>query len=208
MRRRTALTLGTGMLPLLAVACAVMSKERRALGNASAWIHGVSSVPDSVRLYMAANRWATDMIEDALLGRRRAPDWFDTTFAVYWLSDSGRRKYLRTLRHFAGHPNENVASFAIYGLVRYSGDRAVRARLLEVDRTASKRVRNSMAGMLALANDSSARNLLGAISLRDLSPYTIEIIERVLSAPPLPAGNFRWPCLPAAPEPWTGQCPR
>ena len=208
MRHRTALTLGTGILPLLAAACALLSEERRALGNASSWHHGVGSIPDSVRLYMAANRWATDRIEDALLGRLRGPDWFDTTFAVYWLSDSGRRKYLRTLRRFAGHPDDDVATVAIYGLVRYSGDRAVRERLLELDRTASRIVRNNMASMLALANDSSARGLLGAISLRDLAPYTIEIIEKTLSAPPRPAGNFRWPCLPEVPAPWTGQCQR
>jgi hypothetical protein len=203
---RTALTLAAGLLPML-VACALMREDRRALGNASRWQHGVGSVPDSVRVYMAANRWATDRIEDALVGRLRAPDWFDTVFAVYWLSDSGRRKYLRTLRHFAGHPDLSVASFAIYGLARHAGDPAVRARLLEVDRTAPETVRNNMAGMLALVNDSSARGLLGLINRRALRPYTIEIVERALSTSPLPAGKTRWPCLPAAPQPWTGQCP-
>jgi hypothetical protein len=207
MMRRTALTLGSGLLPML-VACALMREERRALGNASRWHHGVSSVPDSVRLYMAANRWATDMIEDALLGRRRAPDWFDTVFAVYWLSDSGRRKYLRTLRRFARHADRDVATFAIYGLARHAGDPAVRARLLEVDATAPIEVRYNMVASLALVNDSSARSLLRAISRRDLRPDAIRIIERALSSPPLPAGKGRWPCMPAAPVPWTGQCPR
>ena len=105
--RRSALVLGAGLLPMV-VACA-LREGRRALENASHWPHGASSVPDSVRLYMAADRWATDMIEDALRGRRRAPEWFDMVFAGYWLSDRGRRKYLRTLRHFAAHPDDDVA---------------------------------------------------------------------------------------------------
>jgi hypothetical protein len=205
--RRAALTLRAGLLPML-VACALMREERRALGNASRWHHGMSSVPDSVRLYMAANRWATDMIEDALLGRRRAPDWFDTATAVYWLSDSGRRKYLRTLRRCAGRADLDVASFAIYGLARHAGDPAVRARLLEVDATAPRMVRTNMAGSLAIVNDSGARSLLRVLSGRDLPPETIRMIERVLRTPPLPAGKGRWPCMPPAPVPWTGQCPR
>ena len=205
--RRATLTLAAGLLPML-VACAFMRGQTRTLGNASRWQHGVTSVPDSVRVYMAANRWATDRIEDALLGRVRGPDWFDTVFAVYWLSDSGRRKYLRTLRRFAGHPDLSVASFAIYGLARHAGDPAVRARLLEVDRTAPETVRNNMAGVLTAVNDSGARSLLAVIDRRTLRPYTIEMIERALRDPPLPAGTGRVPCLPAVPPPWTGPCPR
>ena len=64
-----------------------------------------------------------------------------------------------------------------------------------------------LAGMLALASDSSARSLLGGVSCRGLSPYTIEILERAVSAPPPPAGRIRRPFLPAAPAPWRGQCP-
>ena len=104
--RRSALVLGAGVLPMV-VACA-LREGRRALGNASRWLQGAASVPDSVRLYMAANRWAADMIEDALLGRRRAPE-FDMVLAGHRLSDSGRRKHLRTLRHFAAHPDDDVA---------------------------------------------------------------------------------------------------
>ncbi len=204
--RRPALTLATGLLPML-VACALIRAERRALGNASRWLHGVDSAPDSVRANMAANRWATDMIEDALLGRRRAPEWFDTATALYWLSDGGRPKYLRTLRRFARHPDGDVASFAIYGLVRHSGDRAVRARLLEVDANAPRDVRSNMAGLLALVNDSSARSLMRVINREDLRPQAIEWMEWALSAPPRPATKGPWPCIPP-PEPYATKCPR
>lgn len=204
--RRTALTLVAGLLPML-VACAAMREQRRTLGNASRWLHGVDSVPDSVRVYMAANRWATDMIEDALVGRMRGPDWFDTVFAVYWLSDSGRRKYLRTLRRFAGHSDGDVATFAFYGLARHSDDRATRARILEVYAAAPRELRNNFAATLANMNDSSARRLLAVIDRRDLRSDTIDWIEKALRGPALPPGKARWPCLPSSPGPWTGKCP-
>jgi hypothetical protein len=203
---RTALTLAAGLLPML-VACALMREDRRALGNASRWQHGVGSVPDSVRVYMAANRWATDRIEDALVGRLRAPDWFDTVFAVYWLSDSGRRKYLRTLRRFAGHSDGGVATFAFYGLARHSDDTATRTRILEVYAAAPREVRNNFAAMLANMNESSARSLLAVIDRRDLRFDTIEWIERALRRPALPVGKARWPCLPSRPGLWAGKCP-
>jgi len=205
--RRVALTLVAGLLPML-VACALMREQRRTLGNASRWLHGMSDVPDSVRVYMAANRWATDMIEDALVGRLRGPDWFDTVFAVYWLSDSGRRKYLRTLRRFAGHADRDVATVAFYGLARHSGDKATRARLLEVYASAPGDLRNNFAASLATVNDSAARSLLSVIDRRDLRDDTIQYMEVALSDPPLPAGKGRWPCLPKVAPPWPGKCPR
>jgi hypothetical protein len=206
MIRGAALVVRSGFVSMVAVtAC---TTARGALSNASTWIHGIGSIPDSVRLYMEANRRATDVIEEALLGHLRAPVEFDTAIAVYWLSDSGRPKYLRTLRRFAGHADGDVATFAAYGLARHSGDKAVRARLLEVYASAPRSVRNNMAASLATVNDSSARSLLAVIDRRELRPDTIQFIEIALSDPPLPAGKGRWPCLPNEPGPWKGKCPR
>jgi hypothetical protein len=144
---------------------------------------------------MQANRAMTDRIEEALLGRRRARVEFDTSVAVWWLSDSGRPEYLPTLLRFAGHPERDVASMAAYGLARHSSDSAARARLLEVYASAPREVRNNMAASLAIVNDSSTRRLLAEIDRRDLQPYTIELIERTLLAPAQPAGEGRWPRL-------------
>ena len=200
-----------GFLSLTAAAAcasALIRDELQAIGYASTWQHGVKSIPDSVRLYMEANRAGTDAIEEILLGRRRAPPEFDKRIALYWLSDSGRPEYLRTLMRYAGDTNGTAATFAIYGLARHAGDPAVRARLLEVDATAPRDVRNNMAGVLTAVNDSGARSLLAVISRRDLRPDTIKRIERALRDPPLPAGKGRVPCLPYVPPPWTGPCPR
>ena len=207
--RRPPLALWTGLLPIIAAACGTLtSDERYALMHASLWFHGVTTASDSLRLYMAANRAGTDVIEEALLGRRRAAVEFDTATAVYWLSDSGRPEYLPTLLRFASDTNDTVATFAIYGLARHAGDAAVRVRLLEVYESAPRRLRNNMAAVLALVNDSSARSLLAEISRRDLRSDTIQMIEIALRAPPLPPGKGRYPCLPKVPPPWTGQCPR
>jgi hypothetical protein len=206
MIRGAALVVWSGVVSMVAVAACTTA--RGALSNASRWHHVMSAFPDSLRRYMEANRRATDVIEEALLGHFRAPVYFDTATAVYWLSDSGRPKYLRTLRRFAGHADLDVASFAIYGLARHAGDKAVRARLLEVYASAPRLVRHNMAASLATVNDSSARSLLAVIDRRDLHPDTIHMIEIALSDPPLPPGKGRWPCLPKVPPPWTGKCPR
>jgi hypothetical protein len=212
MIRGAGLLLRTSFLLSIMAAAACVSALTNDYNNgcwhACTWIHGVTTAPDSLRRYMEANRAMTDRIEEALLGRRRARVEFDTATAVYWLSDSGRPTYLPTLRRFAGHADGDVATFAAYGLARHSGDKAVRARLLEVYASAPRSVRNNMAASLATVNDSSARSLLAVIDRRDLRPDTIQFIEIALSDPPLPAGKGRWPCLPNEPGPWKGKCPR
>ena len=209
MMRRVPIAVLAGLLPLVAAACVNPMSERRMLGHASLWFHGVSSAPDSLRFWMASNRRATDVIEEALLGQyRRAPDWFDTATAVYWLSDSGRPEYVPTLLRFAAHDNHDVATYAVYGLARHASDPEVRARLLEVDATAERSVRSNMARVLAIVNDSGARTVLRQISHRDLGPDVIQRMEMALSAPALPARKGPWPCLLDTPRPPAGQCPR
>jgi hypothetical protein len=212
MIRGAGLLLRTSLVLSIVAASACVSALTNDYNNgcwhACSWFHGVTTASDSLRLYMEAHRAMTDRIEEALLGRRRARVEFDTATAVYWLSDSGRPEYLRTLLRFAGHADGDVATFSIYGLARHAGDNAVRARLLEVYASAPSSVRNNMAATLATVNDSSARSLLAVIDRRDLRPDTIQMIEIALSEPPLQAGKGRWPCLPNVPPPWTGKCPR
>lgn len=205
------LVMRTCLLPVVAVsacATALSSDEARVLSYASTWHHGLSSIPDSLRLYMEANRATTDVIEEVLLGRRRRSPEFNTAVALWWLADSGRPEYLPTLLRFAGDTNLDVANSAAYGLARHIGRAHVRARFLEVYASAQGMVRHNMAAALAIVNDSSARSLLAEMSRRDLQPYTIQMIEQALLAPAQPAGKGRWPCLPKQTGPWTGQCPR
>lgn len=199
------------LLPVIAVsACvtALTSDEARALSYASTWLHGIGAIPDSLRLYMEANRAGTDAIEEVLLGRRRRSPEFNTAVALWWLADSGRPEYLPTLLRFAGDTNLDVGSFAAYGLARHTAREEVRARLLEVYTSAPRDIRNNMAASLAIVNDSSARSVLAEMSRRDLRPDIIRTIELALSTPPRPTGKGRWPCLPSVPPPWPGQCPR
>jgi hypothetical protein len=206
MRLGPHLVMRTCVLPVVAVsACvaALTSDEARTLANASTWHHGLGSIPDSLRVCMAANRAATDLIEEVLLGRRQAPPEFNTAVALWWLADSGRPEYLPTLLHFAGDTNLDVASVAGYGLARHTGRERVRARLLEVYALATGMVRNNMVASLAIVNDSSARSLLAEIDRRDLQPYTIQRIEQALLAPAQPAGKGRWPSLHSKSE----KCP-
>jgi hypothetical protein len=203
---RTASFLSTAAL---AACTSMFTKDmNRGCWHACTWFHGMRSIPDSLRLYMEANRAMTDRIHEALRGRRRARVEFDTAVAVWWLSDSGRPDYLPTLMRFAGHTNHDVASLAAYGLARHTGRKAVRARLLEVYESAPGEVRNNMVGSLAIVNDTNTRSLLREISRRDLRQDTIEMIDLTLSGPALPAGKGRWPCLPRDPGPWKGKCPQ
>ena len=210
MRLGADLVMRTCVLPVVAVSACVTtltSDEARALSYASTWLHGLGSIPDSLRLYMEANRAGTDAIDEVLLGRRRRLPEFNTAVALWWLADSGRPEYLPTLLRFAGDTNRDVATMAIYGLARHSGDPAARARLLELDVSAPGEVRNNMMAGLALVNDSSARSLLAVMSRREIRPEIIRTIDTALSAPPKPPGKGRWPCLPSIPPPWPGQCP-
>jgi hypothetical protein len=162
---------------------------------ATTWYHGVFSIPDSLRLRVAADRTITDVIDAMLLGQRPAPPGFDNAVAVWWLSESGRPEYLPTLLRFADDTNGTVATFAIYGLVQHLGDESVRSRLLDVDASAPPLVRNNMAGLLADVNDTHARALLARINSRNLSRQTVQRINRALRAPPRLEGRFRFPCL-------------
>ena len=187
---------------------AFWSDESRALMYASMWLHGVSSAPDSIREYMAGNRSGTDAIEEALLDRRRRPREFSEVSAVYWLSNSGRPEYLKTLMRFAGDTNGDVATYSIFGLVRHTHVPAVRARLMQLDVLAARDVRNNMASMLAIVNDSGARRVLATMSRRDLNTATIRWIEVALSDPPQAWAHGRWPCRPNELDPETGRCTR
>src|SRR5688572_7188586 len=186
-------------LSALVAGCAttqpLTSDELRALSAARVWHHGVTAMPDSIRLRVAADRALTDLMEAALLGRRPAPPRFNQAVAVWWLSDSGRPEYLPTLLHFSADTGWDTATFAIYGLMRHLSDESVRARLLEVDASAPNPVRNNMAVLLTKVNDAQARALLAQLNHKTLSRDVVQRIEGLLSAPPETVGQVRWPCF-------------
>lgn len=169
--------------------------EQRALSYASTWHHGLSSIPDSTRRRVAGDRVITDLIEATLLGRRTAPPEFDNAVAVWWLSESGRVEYLPTLLRFSADSSWNTATHAIYGLLRHLDDESVRARLLEIDASGDRDVRNNMATLLARVNNNQARALLARLKRQQLSPNTLNRIDAALRVPPESEGRVRWPCL-------------
>lgn len=169
--------------------------EERALSYASTWHHGLSSIPDSMRRRVAGDRFITDLIEATLLGRRRAPPEFNNAVAAWWLSESGRPEYLPTLLRFSADSDWTTASLAIYGLIRHLDDESVRARLLEVDASGERDVRNNMAMLLTRANNPHARALLARMKRQHLSRHTLKSIDEALRAQPEPEGHVRWPCL-------------
>jgi hypothetical protein len=174
---------------------ALTDEEAQALSAASRWHHGLTAIPDSVRLRVAADRALTDLIEAALLGRRPVTPHFHQAVAVWWLSDSRRPEYLPTLLHFSADTGWDTATFAIYGLMRHLDNESVRSRLLEVDASAPHAVRNNMAVLLTKVNDAQARALLARVNKRTLADDVVQRIERALRAPLETVGNVRWPCL-------------
>lgn len=174
---------------------ALTGDEAQALSYASIWRHGVTSIPDSMRLRVASDRAITDLMEAALLGRRPVSPAFNTAVAVWWLSESGRPEYLPTLLHFSADTGWDTATFAIYGLMRHLDNESVRSRLLEVDASAPGPVRNNMAVLLTKVNDAQARALLAGMNQKTLSDDVVQRIERALRAPPEAVGHVRWPCL-------------
>jgi hypothetical protein len=174
---------------------ALTHDEAQALSVALRWQHGLTAIPDSVRLRVAADRAFTDLIEAALLGRRPVTPQFHQAVAVWWLSDSGRPEYLPTLLHFSADTGWDTATFAIYGLMRHLDKESVRARLVEVDASAPHPVRNNMAVLLTKANNAEARALLARLNQTTLAHDVVQRIERALRAPPVTVAHVRWPCL-------------
>src|SRR5688572_22528314 len=116
--------------------------------------------------------------------------------AVWWLSESGRPEYLPTLLRFSADSDWTTASLAIYGLMRHLDDESVRARLLEVDASGQRDVRNNMAMLLTRANTPNARALLARMKRQHLSRHTLSRLDEALRAPPEPEqSHVRWPCL-------------
>ena len=183
-------------LSILAAGCATVQPltpgEAQALSVANAW---APWSPDSIRLRVVADRSLTDLMDAVLLGRRPAPPTFNTSVAVWWLSESGRPEYLPTLLHFSADTAWDTAAFAIYGLSRHLGNESVRSRLLELDASAPHEVRNNMAVLLTRVNNAQARAVLARMNQKTLADDVVQRIERALRAPPETVAHVRWPCL-------------
>lgn len=178
------------------VGAQAVGAEAPAICYACTWIHGVLSVPDTLRERVAADRSITDLMEQALLGRRSAPPTFQKDIALWWLAESGRAEYVPTLLRFSREVGDRpVLHAALYGLTRQAGHPDVRARLLELDATASPEIRGWMVGLLALVRDSAAQDVLRAVRRDRLPRAMVQQLERALAATPRAGGPGRVPCF-------------
>lgn len=166
-----------------------------ALGYASTWFHGLNSIPDNLRERVAADRSITDLMEQTLLGRHTAPPGFNKSVALWWLAESGNERYLPTFVRFSREPGDVALDIALYGLARHAAHPQARARLLELDASATSEVRGWMVGYLALVRDADAVEVLRAIRRDKLPRAARQQLERALASPARAKGSRRVPCL-------------
>jgi hypothetical protein len=171
------------------------------LGYASMWLHGVGSIPDSIRTRVATNPRALQLYADVLEGRRAQPREWSVGTALWWLAEGGDARYLPLFLRYTAQPTaawDPGLQESIYGLARHAASPAAAARLRELGRRGRERwLRVSVAGPLILINEEPTRALLREILGDDLPATQRQAAQKALAGPAARPGSGRVPCAPS-----------
>ena len=168
--------------------------ESRAIAYGGFWIHGLHTVPDTLRRRVAQDDALLDVYADVALSTRAIDGAWDTLTVVWWLAESGRPEFLPVfLRH--GIVGNRAFSAAVYGLARHASHPSAKSQLLDVATRASGDEEIVLLAALIAVNDVDSRQVLSSLRAR-LSPLAQRDIQALLSRPALRSGEGRWPCPP------------
>lgn len=155
---------------------------------------GPGSISDADRRRVLADPAAIEVFAQLIDGEIPWPRGSDTATVLFWLGESGDRRFVPTFLRFARTPRTrrqaNMFVTAVAGLARNADvpDAANRLRSLLVDPNEPDAA-YQVAGVLATINDEPARRVLAELPVDELSVPLRELVSHTLASPALPRGS-------------------
>lgn len=156
--------------------------------------HGPASISDAERHRVLSDPGTIEFFGRLIDGTVAWPRGSDTATVLFWLVESGDRRFVPTFLRFARPPQArhqgNMFITSVAGLARHADvpQAAARLRALIVDPN-ERDVAFQVASVLATFNDEPARLVLSELSLAQLSESVRSVVTRALATSPLPRGS-------------------
>lgn len=182
----------------LGVASPVMAQgpipREEALSYTAHYWDGPGSISSETRQRVLADPATIELYAQLITGQVPWPRGSDTATVLFWLGESGDRRFVPIFLRFARPPQHrrqaNMFVTAVAGLARNADVPAAanRLRSLLVDPN-EQDVAFQVAGVLATINDEPARRVLAELPVTELPVPVRQVVSQTLASPALPRGG-------------------